>query len=109
MSSAPGLFDDAPNLRKHFASIQEQFEFFHAQHPWIYRLLTQRAREMKLRGHREYSIKTLWEVMRWEVDTGTYAPGEFKLNNNFSSRYARMIMQHEPDLAEFFNTRELRA
>ena len=36
-------------------------------------------------------------------------PTEFKLNNDFTSRYARLIMQQEPDLEDFFEVRVLRS
>lgn len=107
MSATQTVFADAPNLRKHFASIQEQFELFHAQHPWIYRMIVERARLVKSRGRKHYGIKTIWELLRWHVDTETAE--EFKLNDHYTSRYARLIMQHEPDLAGFFNTRNLRS
>ena len=107
--ATPGLFDNVPNVRRHFASIQDQFEAFHRENPLIYKYLVDRARQVKARGRKNYSIKTLWELLRWHVDTQSQRPGDFKLNNNYASRYARLIMQREPDLAGFFNTRGLRA
>ena len=32
--------------------------------------------------------------------------GAFKLNNNFTAHYARLLMAQEPDLEGFFETRE---
>jgi hypothetical protein len=34
---------------------------------------------------------------------------EFKLNNNYTSRYARLLMEREAGLSGLFATRELRA
>jgi hypothetical protein len=34
---------------------------------------------------------------------------DFKLNNNYHSRYARLIMEREPGLDGFFETRGLRS
>lgn len=85
--------------------IQERFEQFHAAHPEIYYLLVQLSRDVKRRGLKRYSMKAVWERARWHyiVDKGN---GDFKLNNNFTAPYARLIMQQESDLQGFFETRE---
>jgi hypothetical protein len=95
-----GLFDDRP-------SIQQRFEDFHAVHPEVYRELVRLARVAKSRGRRRYSIDALMHVVRWTFDFEH--DGEFKINNDFSSRYARLIAEREPDLADFFETRKLKA
>jgi len=39
----------------------------------------------------------------------TQDPDGWKLNNNYTSRYARLVMDECPDLDGFFNTRELQS
>jgi len=49
-------------------------------------------------------------VMRWELFVGVDVDrGEspFKLNDHLTSRYARLIMEREPDLHAFFETRSV--
>jgi len=46
-------------------------------------------------------------VLRWERAMKTTDQTEWKLNNNYTSRYARLIMEQEPDLEGFFVTRGL--
>ena len=53
-------------------------------------------------------MKALFERVRWHVAI-EQGDDVFKVNNNLTSHYARLIMTCEPDLAEFFETRELRA
>jgi hypothetical protein len=53
-------------------------------------------------------IKMLWEVARWNRFLRTNDE-KYKLNNNYHSRYARLIMQKEPGLAGIFDTRELKS
>jgi hypothetical protein len=50
-------------------------------------------------------------VLRWNrAIAGLPDPREdFKLNDHYTSRYARLIVAHEPDLAELFELRRLRA
>jgi len=50
----------------------------------------------------------LWEVMRWETGLGDSSKADgFRLNNNFRSRYVRMLAK-KPGLAVLFATRRLR-
>jgi len=45
--------------------------------------------------------------VRWHMEIETRSDDGFKINNDFSSRYARRIMEQEPDLKGFFVTRRL--
>jgi hypothetical protein len=87
-------------------SSEERFEQFHAKNPAVYRMLCERARELKARGLREYSMRTLWEVLRWHSQMNIKSTDEFKLNDHYAPFYARKIMENEPDLRGFFSTRE---
>lgn len=89
--------------------LEIQFREFHHAHPAVYKALVERAREWKYQGHRKCGIGMLFELFRW--DSGiTFGPNDgFKLNNNYRSRYARLIMANEPDLDGFFETRQLDA
>lgn len=88
-----------------------KFASFHANNPHVYEaflLLARQARHVK--GYRRIGINMLYEQLRWEGrfrvrpdDSG------FFLNQNFTSRYARLIMDSEPDLADLFETRRLRS
>lgn len=90
-------------------TIEAQFMRFHADHPNVYRRLVALARILKERGHRHLGIGMLWETIRYEHMAGLPDAAEtFKLNNNYRSRYARMIMAREADLSEIFELRELK-
>lgn len=88
-------------------AIQETFLNFHAENPFVYSTLVRLAQEVKAKNKLKWSIKALWEVMRWELEVKTDSLSEFQLNNNFPSRYARLIMEQEPNLAGMFNIRLL--
>lgn len=92
------------------STYQERFEDFHRHNPWVYHALVALARGLQQRGHRRVGIKMLFEVLRWQYAMSTVDPSsEFKLNNNYHSRYARLILAQEPDLADIFELRELKA
>jgi hypothetical protein len=88
-------------------TIQERFEVFHHEHPEVYAELVRLAREWKGRGRARLGIKMLWEVMRWNLSMAKGEQDDFKLNNNFTSRFARMIAEREPDLGGVFEFRAL--
>jgi hypothetical protein len=88
----------------------EDFLRFHQQNPMVYDQLERLAFKLKVRGVERWGIKALWEVLRYELAIATNSQmGDFKLNNNLTASYARLLMERNPeDLAGFFETRERR-
>ena len=89
--------------------IQARFEAFHEANPHIYRNLVWLAREHVLAGVHRLSIDYLYHVIRWRMFVETRSPELFKLNDHFTSRYARLIEGREPDLRGLFACRRLRS
>lgn len=83
---------------------REAFERFHAANPEIYDLLVKYARELRAARRRRGGIRMIWERMRWDLAIQTQGDS-FKLNDHYTSFYARLIMRQEPDLDGFFSTR----
>ena len=96
----PEVSDDTP--------IEERFRLFHEANPQVYRELRRLALPLAHAGRKHLGIKMLWENLRYQYALTT-DDGEYKLNNNYTSRYARLLMEREPDLAGLFETRDLRA
>lgn len=88
--------------------IADAFTAFHAANPGVYKRLVKLAHQAKEKGHHQIGIGMLFEVLRWEQHLETAdAASEFKLNNNYRSRYARLIMEQEPSLQGIFATRKI--
>lgn len=91
-------------------SIEQRFTDFHEKNPGVYDELVKMARQLRSRGYQHVGIELIWSAFRWNRMMHTTADEYgFKLNDHFRSRYARLIMAREPDLADFFHTRTLRA
>ena len=90
------------------SEIELAFEKFHDENPHIYEDLVNRTRMLKRMGRRRVGMKMLFEVLRWQHLVRT-AADDFKLNNDYTSRYARLIMEQEPDLEGMFETRGLKS
>jgi len=106
----PDQLELFPNLLVRLCkTIDDQFEEFHAANPHVYRNLVKLAREAHSQGCKKIGMKFLIERLRWEYMVKTsHNTSEYAINNNFTSRYARLIMDTCPDLKDFFETRQLR-
>lgn len=90
-------------------SIQDRFEAFHAANPHICIMLEEMALQMREWGIRKSGIKFLVEKLRWDYMVQTRGEEPFKISNDFTSRYARLLMDRNPALVGFFDTKELRS
>jgi hypothetical protein len=88
-------------------TIQERFDTFHTGHPHIYDKLVQYARRAKARGYKTCGIALLWEIIRYSENDPNDPNHNYKFANEYRSRYARLIMEREPDLAGFFKVHPL--
>ncbi len=110
MTHQSSLFEQTGTPVDHVPqTLDERFEAYHSEHPDVYELLVLKARQARSAGHDRYSIKTIMEVVRWDRSVAVAkGKGEaFHLNNNYGSRYSRLIMEENADLADFFDTRVL--
>jgi hypothetical protein len=87
------------------AEIDAAFAAFHRENPDVYDELVRLARTAKERGRSRMSMRMLWEVLRYQRTLQIKGDGEYRLNNNYTSRYARLIMDREPDLEGMFELR----
>lgn len=102
-------FVPAPPDQTKPETIEQRFQIFHQQNPWVYAALVRLARDLQRNGHQRCGIKMLFEVIRWQWSRETSSADGFRLNNSLTSRFARLIMEQEPDLEGFFDVRELKA
>lgn len=87
-------------------STDSAFRAWVAANPVLVEWLESRALELRRSGRDRYSIKKLFEEARWNTDLRERL-GEFKLNNNWHSRAARLLMERRRELVGFFETRRL--
>lgn len=86
----------------------KRFGDFHEANPQVYRELEKLAWQAHERGRRKIGMQMLFEVLRWNRIMQTQGD-DYKLNNNYAGRYARLIMEKNPELEGIFETRELRS
>lgn len=84
----------------------DAFVKFHNTNLHVYDLFRKLAARVK-RLNKKTSARTIIERMRWEYEFELNTPDAFKLNNNYTPLYARLLMFNEPAFEGFFETREL--
>lgn len=106
------IFDDlsvddlAERLGRQLTPI-EKFSIFHTQNPHVFAELERMAGEMAARGRKRIGVKLLVERLRYEHYMTTDDPNsEFKVNNSYTSFYARLLIDTHPELRELIETRE---
>ena len=87
-------------------TLQEKFELYHRENPHILPLLVRFVNEAKASGRKHYSINAIFERIRWHLDIETTGD-VFKLNNNYRSRYVRLLEKEHPEYDGFFFKRAL--
>ena len=88
--------------------LSEAWWKFHITHPAVYDELVRLSRRLIDRGHKRLGLKMLWETLRYNTMLGD-STGEYRLTNNHTAFYARLLMEQEPDLAGIFELRPRRA
>jgi hypothetical protein len=86
----------------------EAFLRYHAENPQVYEALKHFALEAKAAGRERMGINAVHERVRWYTSVEAQHDS-FKVNNSWRPFYARLLMQHVPELAGFFETRRAEA
>jgi hypothetical protein len=87
--------------------IDENFKVFHEENPHVYDLFRKYTFILFERGHPHAGAKAIFERMRWDLMLKTSPGKPVTLNNNYTSRYARLLEENEPELRGFFRKRKL--
>ena len=100
-----GLFDTAVDTEAETA-LRKKFREFHDKNPRVWVLLQRFTFEIINKGFKNYSVKAVFERIRWHTDVETSDP-EFKLSNNHTAYYSRMFIDKYPEHEGFFRTHTL--
>ncbi|MFJ4668882.1 hypothetical protein [Kitasatospora purpeofusca] len=91
-------------------TIQERFEEFHALNGWVLTELERLTAECIDSKFRRVSLGMLFELVRYSYGRATLGSSDdFALNNDYRSRYARLLIEQHPEWAPYFEVRALRA
>lgn len=89
-------------------TIQERFELYDQAHPEVWELFCEFAEMARRRGRSRYSARAILQRIRWEREIEQEADEPFKISNLWSSRYARKLLESDPERwAGFFEFRPI--
>jgi hypothetical protein len=84
-----------------------RFEEYFMGNPRVWTYFKRFATYAKSHNKR-IGAKAIMERVRWECDFGEEASGtEFKVNNNYTSYYVRLLISQCPEFKGFFELREV--
>ena len=75
-------------------TLDERFDLFHAANPHVADALEHLA-EAWLSSQRSVGVKALYERLRWAAIETHNDP--YRLNNSYTSRYARLLLARRPE------------
>jgi hypothetical protein len=85
-------------------TLADRFNEYDTSNPHVWELFKQFTRDAYKAGHGRFSAQAIIERIRWKTSVETRG-GEFKINNDFASFYARKFHRENPHLDGFFRTR----
>jgi len=88
--------------------LDAQFQLYHISNPRVYDLFKRFAYEALMQGFHRFGAKAIMERIRWHelIEKGR---NDFVVNNNYTSRYVRMLMEEKPEFIGFFETRKMKS
>jgi hypothetical protein len=93
-------------MKTRLDELKEQAERFHNDHPEVWEKFVLFTFDRMKKGYKNYSVYSIMERIRWEMDGGGDGVFEFKINNNITPFYARWFMGMYPEHSGFFRIRE---
>lgn len=99
-------------------TIQQAFNDFHQNNPQVFEIFSDQVFRALNKGKKKISSKAIINWIRWEKFIETHdevkieifgEPQQFKINDAYSSRYARLFIDKHPDLTDVFELREIRS
>lgn len=92
------------------SKLRQKFDEFHANNPHVYERFVVLARQWKDRGYRRCGANMLLHILRYESGLDVTRNTIYKINQNYSPYYARLLEDSDPsEFAGFFEKRCLRA
>jgi hypothetical protein len=88
--------------------LEQKFKEFDEANPDVWLLLIKFADEVAKTGRTKYSVKAIFERIRWHTEIETKSDTPFKLSNNHTAYYARKYMNTFPYRKGFFRLKKLR-
>lgn len=88
-----------------FCVHNDKFKDYHSKYPEVYKTFKELVFKAMRNGHKHFSARGLFQVMRFKMPGNTKQDG-FKYNNNYTPYYVRMFEKEYPQHVGFFEKRK---
>lgn len=89
-------------------SIDQRFTDYHKDHPQVYEWFKTFALQAIDRKKGKTSAKLIVNRIRWEMNFQVIGE-DYRINDAYSSRYARLFIKDFPEYTSYLEMRELRS
>lgn len=87
------------------ANHTDKFLEYHTKYPSVFQKFKQLAIDAKNLGHKHFSARGLFQVMRFKMG-GDLKQDGYKYNNNYTPFYVRLLEKECPEFVGFFEKRK---
>ena len=94
-------YDEQPAT---LSPLDEKFWAFHNANPQVYLQIEKYAQRAYRHGIRKIGMKMIFELLRWDMLFSTNSE-DYKLNNSYTSRYTRILLEKHPEFSDMFEIR----
>lgn len=94
------------NYRHH--PYYERFLDFHNENPQVAQMIVSELHRAIIANIKKVSIKTIIGKIRWDMTISTHSHDGFKINDAYTSLYARLILEDYPHFKSLFECREVK-
>lgn len=102
-----GLHFGAVGLDGERRSIDARFTEFDIENPWVWHAFETLTFQLIRAGRTHFSADAILHRVRFDYALHTQSDDSFKINNDYTSRYARKWAAAHPEHAEFFTYRRI--
>ena len=88
-------------------NLDARFREYHAKNPHVYEQFKEAAIQMRQAGRAHFGAKCIMEYVRFQTAVHGTDPQGFKINNNYTSRYVRLLETEHPAFKGFFAKRTI--
>jgi len=99
------LLDDIQALPREL-TITERAQAFHRANPQVMDRVRDIVQRLHERGFQHYGMKAIFEELRHDPEFKTHTGEAYKMNNDFTSWYAREFIRQYPLYSGFFELRQ---
>lgn len=90
------------------SELDHRFAEYHVNNPHVYSIFVDTARVLKDAGQKKYSARGILHILRWRMYMEVKRTDGFKVSNNASARYVRLLEHDFPEFIGFFTKRKLK-